>query len=383
MPNTRPIRFLIIVSFTIFASALAPAQDWENIQLHGYATQGFLYSSKNNYLTMNSSSGSLQWTDGAISVMDKVTDNLRVGIQLHMYQLGQFGGDQVQIDWAQGDYKVSDYFGIRAGKVKTVLGLFNDSQDVEPVFLWSLLPQSVYPIDNRGFMLAQLGGAVYGDFGLGARRGRLRYVVEAGQLTLDQNQGYAEQLAEVGLVFNRYPRSTTYGGDLRWVAPLKGLTVGASGIVDDIKGGAANGSVQVPSFLTQAYYAQFEKHNWFFAGEYWRIPYSMTVNLGPLTFPWRVDQRSWYVMASHRLQRKVEVGTYYSHYCNKAGNTSDPEYYSKDWVISGRYDFNNYFYGKLEGHFVHGDALGYYQIVNPSGLASNSKMLAAKIGFTF
>jgi hypothetical protein len=99
------------------------AQDLSGIEIHGFVTQGFLYSSHNNYLTMQSSSGSVQWTEGAVSFSDALTDNLRAGIQLHMYQLGQLGGPNIQVDWASGDYRVNDYFGIRAGKVKTAVGL--------------------------------------------------------------------------------------------------------------------------------------------------------------------------------------------------------------------------------------------------------------------
>src|SRR5271168_5256558 len=87
------------------------AQDAANIEIHGFVTQGFLFSSKNNYLTTQSSSGSLQWTDGAVSVSDSLSDKLRVGIQLHMYQLGQLGGPNIEVDWASGDYRVNDYFG--------------------------------------------------------------------------------------------------------------------------------------------------------------------------------------------------------------------------------------------------------------------------------
>jgi hypothetical protein len=79
------------------------AQDLENLQIHGFATQGFLFSSNYNCLTMKSSSGSLQWTEGAISVTDAVTDKLRIGIQLHMYQMGGFGGPTVVVDWDVGD----------------------------------------------------------------------------------------------------------------------------------------------------------------------------------------------------------------------------------------------------------------------------------------
>jgi hypothetical protein len=94
------------------------AQDLEGIQIHGFATQGFLFTSNNNYLSMRSSQGSLQWTDGGVSLVDSLSDHLRVGIQLHMYQLGDLGGPNIQVDWASGDYRVNDHLGFsrRQGK---------------------------------------------------------------------------------------------------------------------------------------------------------------------------------------------------------------------------------------------------------------------------
>ena len=77
-------RPLLLLLFLCLCAGGLYAQDLAGIEIHGFATQGFLYSSHNNYLSMQSSSGSLQWTDGAISVTDSLTDNLRVGIQLHM-----------------------------------------------------------------------------------------------------------------------------------------------------------------------------------------------------------------------------------------------------------------------------------------------------------
>ena len=150
---------------------------------------------------MKSSSGSAQWTEGAISFSDPVTDNLRIGMQVHMYQLGEFGGSNVQVDWASGDYRFNDRLGFRVGKIKTPLGLFNDSQDVDSLFLWVLLPQSMYPVDNRGFNLAELGGELYGSLNLGKRAGSLQFQGHAGYGYLDPNGGYCEQLEEKGLVF--------------------------------------------------------------------------------------------------------------------------------------------------------------------------------------
>jgi hypothetical protein len=51
-------------------------------------------------------------------------------------------------------------------------------------------------------------------------------------------------------------------------------------------------------------------------------------------------------MGSYRVGKKLQVGAYDSHSMNKALDTNlpeKPENYSRDWVVSGRYDFNSYF----------------------------------------
>lgn len=377
MPRSA-LLFLVVSS----CIASACAQDLSGIQFHGFVTQGLVFSSHNNYLTMQSSSGSLQWTDGAISISDSITDNLRVGIQFHMSQLGELGGPNVQIDWASGDYKVNDYLGFRAGKVKTVMGLFNDSQDIDAIFLWTLLPQCSYPVDNIGFFLAHLGGEVYGYLPLGNRYGKLRYDGYAGESYLPLNGGYVEEIEDSGLVFDTEPRGKTYGGDLRWEA-RKGLLLGFSPMELGLDGSAPGGRLHVPAFLMTAQYAQFTKGRFYFAGEYDRAPFEedLTIGLQPISFP--MDTRSWYLMASYQLSKKIQAGSYYSHYINKLPDKFGPENYSKDWVLSARYDFSSYFYAKLEDHFLHGTGLGYYESTNPNGLKPNSNILTAKIGFSF
>lgn len=358
------------------------AQDLAGIEIHGFVNQGFLYSSHNNYLTTHSSSGSLQWTEGAISFSDSLTNSLRVGIQLRMYQLGQLGGPNVQVDWASADYRVNDYFGFRAGKVKTVIALFNDSQDVDALFLWTLLPQGVYPSDNEGYFLSHLGGEVYGYVPLGERLGKLRYDGFAGESYLPLDGGYIKQIADAGLVLTSEPSGKTYGGDLRWVTSLKGLTVGASADVQGMDGTASQGSLHLVPFLEAYYYAQFTKGKFYFAGEYNGAPARAFLTIGQAVFPVPVGARTWYAMGSYRVSKTFQVGSYYSYELN-TGVPNVAANYSKDWVISGRHDFNSYFYTKLEGHFIHGTGIGFYQSTNPNGLKDNSNILAAKIGFTF
>lgn len=332
---------------------------------------------------MKTSEGSAQWTDGAVSVSDAISEKLRVGIQLHVYQLGDLGGSHLQIDWASADYRFNDHFGIRAGKVKTVIGLFNDSQDVDSIFLWILLPQSSYPVDNKSFFLSHEGGDVYGMVPLGKRAGRIIYDGFVGYNGLDLHGGFVKQMSQYGLIFRAAPSGKTYGGDLHWEAPLRGLTVGASADVSALDGSSPQGGMHVAPYLITGEYAAFARKKIYFAGEYDRTPATAVLTLGTFAIPVPQDLRSWYVMGSYRVTKRFQAGSYYSHFVNKALDTTQAANYAKDWVVSGRYDFNTYFYGKIEGHFLHGTVIGYYSDTNPGGLRPQSNMLAVKAGFSF
>jgi hypothetical protein len=387
------ILFLFLYASTIFA------QELSNVQIHGFATQGFLYSSSNNYLSTNSSSGSFAWTDGAVSVSDPVSDKLRVGLQAHISQLGQFGGPSLVVDWASGDYRANDKLRFSAGKVKTVAGLFNDTQDVDAVNLWALLPQGVYPIANKSFNLAHYGADFYGEISPG-HMGTVSYRAYAGYRTLDLDSGYVKSInlllpwiqQSFGVqsdLITIAPGGKVFGGDVRWQTPLRGLLIGSSATAEDLQGSAGAISFRAARNLVTQHYAKFERGKFFAAVEIKRMPvgFSLTANTsqGPVTVPDPVDWRSWYVMTSYRVVQKLQLGTYYSHIVDAGGgqDTSRSTNYSKDWALTGRYDFNSHFYAKLEEHFVHGTDIGFYSDTNPNGLKPSSNILAARVGLTF
>jgi hypothetical protein len=170
---------------------------------------------------------------------------------------------------------------------------------------------------------------------------------------------------------------------MRWETPWKGLTFGASVESQALDGGGPEGTLHVPPAFITAYYAEWTKGKWHIAGEYWRVPFMLNLQAGTESFMVPIDQRSWYPMVSYQLTKRLQVGTYYSHYLNKSSDVSQPENYAKDWALSGRYDFNSNFYAKVETHFLHGTAIGYYAASNPDGLKPNSVLLAARVGFTF
>src|ERR1035437_327785 len=227
---SRRIVVLALLSFCAVPTALH-AQEFKlfdrTVQVHGFASQGFVYTDQNNWLTMHTSQGSGAFTDFGGNASMQITDKFRVGAQVYDRNLGNLGEWHPSLDWAFADYRFKPWFGIRAGKVKTVLGLYNDTQDLDFLHTFALLPQSVYPTDLRDATIAHLGGDIYGSISLQRRLGTISYTAYVGHHNDSIYSGYAYVSAAFGVNTPRYG-GLQYGGDLRWNTPLHGLLIGAS-----------------------------------------------------------------------------------------------------------------------------------------------------------
>jgi hypothetical protein len=191
------------------------------IQVHSFASQGFAYSNDNNYLTMKTSNGSFAMTDGGANISTQVTDKFRIGAQVYLRNIGDLSNWHPTLDWASADYKFKDWFGIRGGKVKTALGLYNDSQDMDFLHTSALMPQAVYPTDLRDATISHLGGDIYGTVGM-KHLGSLSYTAYAGQRKDTQYGGYIYLLRDRGIFMTSYG-GLQYGADLKWTTPIKGV----------------------------------------------------------------------------------------------------------------------------------------------------------------
>jgi hypothetical protein len=145
-----------------------------NIQVHGYAAQGLLYSTQNNIFTAPSNDGSPSWSDVVLNVSSQPTSKLRIAVQARYFLLGTTG-NAIALDWASVDYKFGESLGIRFGKVKTPSSMLNEVQDIDPSYLWSLMPQAVYPVLSRNALLAHDGAVIYGMLSPIKGLGRFEY----------------------------------------------------------------------------------------------------------------------------------------------------------------------------------------------------------------
>jgi hypothetical protein len=380
-------RLYIAAGILLAVGSTAPAQsiDELNIQVHGYVTQGFVYTSQNNWNTTESSDGSAAWNDAVLNVSAQPDSRLHIGVQGRYSLLGSLG-NQITLDWAQVDYKANDYFGVRVGKVKSPLGLYNETQDIDPALLWILLPQSIYPLASRNATLAHYGGVVYGTLPLGGRMGKLQYWAFAGQRVVAADDGYFQPERDEGLSAPNGVSGRFGGGMLRWKTPVRGLMIGASeqsgGSSGPIAAGPYMGKL-VPLQLRQPiYFATYEESRLTVSSEFSRVQYDVALEFpGAPDTHIRGDQRLYYVMASYKATGKLSGGLYFSSSTDhRAAFTSGR--YQKDWDVSGRYDFNSFVYAKVEQHWIDGTAIGFSTSDN-ANLKPTTKMTLLKIGVSF
>jgi hypothetical protein len=284
-----------------------------------------------------------------------------------------------------GDYKVNRWIGVRAGKVKMRWGLFNDTQDYDPGYLWSVLPETIYGVDYRATDLSQLGVEFYGQVPLAEGMGKLNYSAWWGDYFVATDDGIMEGFKESGLTFSNTPGGKTPGFDLRWHTPLKGLMVGGSLMAYDTKGTLTNGTYFQPLSYWPAYYAQYDFKKFFLTGQYSKMIQYQTVTItGSAPSTSLLDNPAWFAMAGYRVTGKLQVGAYYTRSWEVPLDIPPtPDEYFHEWVVSSRYDINSNFYAKLEGHFINGNAFGFYGFNNPDGLQPKTNLLVAKVGFTF
>src|SRR5262249_46311335 len=105
------------------------------IQVHGFLSEGFARTNDNNYLRMNTSKGSF-FTEMGLNASAQIDDKLRIGAQIYDRDIGELGDGKVYLDWVFADFRWKDWLGVRAGKVKTPVGLHTDTQDQEFIHTW-------------------------------------------------------------------------------------------------------------------------------------------------------------------------------------------------------------------------------------------------------
>jgi hypothetical protein len=392
--------YLAVIVMLGAVSLTSQAQDFKlfdrDIQVHGFVSQGYVYTSGNNWLTMTTNgNGSAGFTEMGLNMSTSLFDKFRIGAQVYDRNLGQLGQYHPALDWAMADFRFKPWLGFRGGRVKTTLGLYTDTQDLDFLRVFALMPQSVYPLDLRDANIAHNGGDVYGTIPLGRHRGALSYTVFSGHRDDSMYSGFPYFLQARGTIEKNYG-GLQYGADLRWNTPLKGLLVGISRLNEDLHGfGLLNGNGNLEKTknkadFTNQFYGEYTWGKLLIDAEYKRFYRDHRIR--NLTAEDATDVHAWYIAGSYRLMKRLAVGTYYSHYTITSTflnltDTSLPSGHDYDKAVSGRVDINRFWNVKVEGHFMDGYGFGpypngFYPQQNPT-FVPNTKALVLKTGVNF
>jgi hypothetical protein len=334
------------------------APDPDALQIHGFASQGYLKSTHNNYLA-ESRDGSFEFFEAGLTFTKQLTDRLRFGAQFFGHRLGDGGDYKVAVDWAYLDYHLRDWIGIRAGRIKLPFGLYNDTADIDAAHPTALLPQSVYPEEDRNFLLAQTGVELYGYRELPSL-GDIEYRFYAGTIYLDVGPQPAG--GPIGLVSLRIPYVS--GGRIMWETPIPGLRAGVSlqylrldtRLLDQrIPAMPVPVDASISARLAVAS-VEYEADDALFAFEYARWK-STIDSSNPMIIPEDgADSSRAYGMMAYRVRPWLQPALTYSVLYAGKGQLVGAGASQHDASATLRFDLNPFWLLKLELHAMRGTA---------------------------
>ncbi|MBI5559392.1 MAG: hypothetical protein HY885_17340 [Deltaproteobacteria bacterium] len=396
----------ILLALLISPAATAPpchAFDLgEYLSINGFLSQGYIDSHGNNYLG-DSQDGSFQLNEFGLTLNSAVTDNFRLGMQLLSRDVGQEGDNDVLIDWAMADYRWQDWLGLRLGKVKLPIGLYNQGRDSDFLRPMVFLPQSIYDEGKRTLVVAAVGGSLYGNLSLGSS-GDLEYQAYYGSVDFRSDSGQARGMAllaariakmkKLGAVNdltadNRY----VYGGSLIYTPPLAGLRAGVSyfaGESDfdfDVGTGQGEALGAMKDFVVLS--MEYSLQKMILVAEYTEQTGDREV-LG-FDVPDGRSQGGYVQLCYHALERLGVSAFYDVFYADKNDHDGSglvaqgqPDFlgWRKDLGLGLHWEITSQWLAKAEYHVVDGAALQ-LAIFNPEGVERYWNYVVLKTSFNF
>lgn len=349
-------KMIVLVALFMLASVSQVVQAYEGpagIEIHGFISQGFVWAQDNNYPLSDADEGSFQMFDAAINFSKELTDKLRIGLQIYSRDFGDVDNNKVNVDWAFADYRWKDWLGIRAGKMKTPWGFYSEIRDLDMLRTFALLP-FIYPENDREVVMGNMGVGIYGNTYSNAY-GSFDYQIYAGQQELDEDDGGWTKFLEsvMGFEIDEIDTDIAPTAALTWNTPLDGFRVGGTvkKVFQDIKfANGAETSFDIDAFIISAEYTW---NDLIVAAEF--------MKLHPQGAP---NNIRYYASATYRFSELLEAGIWYGEFYSdeddKDGDNFEamglPDFaaWQKEFCLGLRFDINEYWVLKLEGHAVNG-----------------------------
>ena len=385
--------------------------DMEGVDIHGFISQGYLYTLNNNWMG-DTKDGTWQFNELGINFTSMLTQRLRIGMQFFARDIGEIGNDEIVIDWAFADYILRDWLGIRIGQMKNPYGFYGESRDIDFLRNSVFLPQTIYYEGVRDSYSQTKGAGIYGNIDTGTI-GLFKYLALYGITSIDLDSGTAmlfEEKTTTGISTAIFPLTLTnvvlsnsdvditYTINLEWTTPLEGLRIGANFTRIDYNFDFSYTitSPFLPSDIMIADTIKLDQELWIASIEYTWADLILTAEfLRTYIGNFAVHGQAWYAMASYRLSDWFALGgSYGENYENeddKDGNAASWEKsyyaYTKTAAFFARFDINDHWLMKAEYQYNDGvNLLSRRNNIDASGNVVFERIwhfIALKITFNF
>jgi hypothetical protein len=200
------------------------------LTFHGFVSQGFLASTKYNYLDSDSKNGSFRFTEAGLNVSMNPFPRTHITAQGFLFDVGHVGGYEPVLDYASIEYTFNDYLGLRGGRIRRPQGIYNTVVDVDLARTSILLPQGLYDARWRDFYASMDGGEFFGSLPL-RKAGSLSYEVYIGYESPSTKGGVGQVIRNSlppGSSVDSLSSPLAVGEQIWWNTPLDGLRAGAA-----------------------------------------------------------------------------------------------------------------------------------------------------------
>ncbi len=283
---------------------------WSSLRIHGFAAQAAVLTSANRWFG-DSTGGSLDFTELGLNASLRPVSRILLAGQLLVRRAGDMYDGTPAVDYALADIDLhsSDRgrAGLRLGRMKNPLGLYNETRDVPFTHPGIFLPQVVYFDKVRNLVLSSDGGMVYGE--LYRNFGSLSLTLGNGRAVVDENVEWAY----LGADFDGdvEPAGNTWLWSLWYSDRSERLKLGWSGASLATAFAPARGSpLTLDQGTTDILYwiasFQYSGEDWTLVCEYAREPLTWK-GYGPFFADRRSVGEGYYVQGTYRPLASVEL----------------------------------------------------------------------------
>jgi hypothetical protein len=369
----------------------------ERLQIHGFASLTGVKTSANRFFG-DSQDGSLDFAEVAINASYQLNPRILFSGQV----LARFAGDMSDgtpaLDFGLIDLTLVESarqrLGVRLGRLKNPLGLYNETRDVPFTRPSIFLPQVIYFDKVRNLLLSTDGMMIYGDFY--TEHGNVSATLTGGQAVVDQNVEWTLLGDDFG--GRMRPRGVSWVGSLWYASPQERLRLGLSGVVQSFSYQPApvadfEAGRMVVRYLILS--AQYNTEHWTLSSEYGRLPLKYQ-NFGEF-FPYRtLHGVGYYLQGTYRLRptvglvlryeegfadRKDQDGTNAS--ALLGGAVPPYDYFAKIWTLGVRWDLNPNLMLRLDYERHQGTYSLATRENDPAGLVKDWDLVALQLAVRF